>query len=82
MSDFTRFKNPVVQLERILSFVKNILTEEKYRRTDNIAKNFLFTRYCKSGRVKYQQQTYQKSSVRNFTARNTKDKEELKKYIL
>lgn len=57
MNDFARFKNPVVHLERTFSFVKNILTEEKYRRTDNIAKNFLFTGWCKFRQVKYQQQT-------------------------
>lgn len=39
LNDFTRFKNAVVHLERILSFVKNSPTEEKYR-TDNIAKTF------------------------------------------
>ena len=40
MNDFTKLKNPVVQLKRVLSFVTNIFTEEKYIKTDNRAKPF------------------------------------------
>lgn len=42
MNDFTILKTPVVQLERILSFLKNILTEKLNRRKNNLAKTSIY----------------------------------------